>query len=440
MTSLRARLTVALVAVVAVVLGALALALYIGVRDAAWQQHDAGLAARAKALSAGAENEDDGVELVLPALPGAFAEAWAGGKQVARSPGLDVELPKQTGTFDLALPDGRTGRAYGMQFHPRDEHQDRAPVDVLLVLAEGTEDVDAAAATVRTRFLVLGLLALALVGAITAWLLARGLAPLDALRRNLARIDEGRLDTRLPLAGQPAELVGPVKTLNELLARLEGAFARERQFTSDVSHELRTPLAGLRTLLEVTQKAPSPADHAQALAIVLQMCALVENLLMLARVDAGQLEVSRDRVALRALVDECWKPHAAAASARGLELRNKLPDEAVATTDREKLRVVVGNLLSNAAEYTAPGGWVEISAPAGALIDVADSGPAIPPEHLDRIFDRMWRADDARSDTGIHCGIGLALARSLAGSLGLELTAATHPDGSVHFVVSPATT
>ena len=131
----------------------------------------------------------------------------------------------------------------------------------------------------------------------TAWLLARGLAPLGALRRDLARIDEGRLGTRLPLEGQPTELAGPVKTLNELLARLEAAFARERQFTADVSHELRTPLAGLRTLLEVTQKAPSPADHAQALAIVVQMCALVENLLMLARVDAGQVEVRRAPVA-----------------------------------------------------------------------------------------------------------------------------------------------
>ena len=440
MTSLRTRLTVALVAVVAVVLVALALALYVGVRDAAWQQHDAGLVSRAKALSAGAENEDDGVELVLPALPGAFAEAWGpDGASVARSPGLTGELPKQTGTFDLTLPDGRSGRAYGMHFHPRDEKDDRAPVDVLLVLAEGTEAVDAAAATVRTRFVVLGGLALLLVGGITAWLLARGLAPLGALHRDLARIDEGHLDTRLPVAGQPTELAGPVKTLNELLARLEAAFARERQFTADVSHELRTPLAGLRTLLEVTQKAPSPADHAQALEIVVQMCALVENLLMLARVDAGQVEVTSTPVPLRTLVDECWRPHATAAAARGIELRNTLPADAVATTDREKLRVVVGNLLSNAAEYTATGGWVAISAPSGALLDVADSGPAIPPEHLEKIFDRMWRADDSRTATGIHCGIGLALARSLAATLGLTLSASTHADGSVHFVVSTAT-
>lgn len=437
--SLRARLTIALVAVVGAALALLALALYVGVRDAAWQQHDAGLVARARGLSAIAENEEDGIEIVFPALPGAFAEAWSGnGARLARSPGWTGDLPQRTGTFDLTLPDGRPGRAFGIRFHPRDE-QTRAPVDVVLVLAEGTEDVEAAAAAVRTRFLVLGGLALVLVGAVTAWLLARGLSPLAALRRDLALIDEGKLGTRLPIAGQPAELAGPVKTLNELLARLEAAFARERQFTADVSHELRTPLAGLRTLLEVTLKAPSPTDHAQALEIVVQMCALVENLLMLARVDAGQVEVTRTPVALRALVDECWKPHQAAAAARGLELRNTIPDDTVATTDREKLRVVVGNLLSNAAEYTATGGWVAISAPGGALLDVADSGPAIPPEHLDKIFDRMWRADDSRAATGVHCGIGLALARSLAATLGLTLSASTHADGSVHFVVSSAT-
>ncbi len=438
MTSLRARLTVALVAVVAGVLVALALALYVGVRDAAWQQKDAGLVSRARALAAGAENEDEGVELELPAMPGAFAEAWVGKDVIERSPGWDGDMPAREGPFDLTLPDGRTGRAYGMHFHPRDELP-RPKVDVLLVVAEGTEDVAAAEATVRTRFLVLGLAALVLVGGVTAWLLARGLAPLAALRRDLATIDAGRLAMRLPVEGQPSELAAPVRTLNELLARLEAAFAREREFTSDVSHELRTPLAGLRTLLEVSRRAPTPADIEQALEITLQMCALVENLLMLARVDAGQLAVAEEPVALRALVEECWRPHAAAAEKKQVALRNELPDITV-TTDREKLRVVVGNLLSNAAEYTEPGGWIEIRKPDGALLDVADSGPPIAPDALARIFDRMWRADTARSAAGIHCGIGLSLARSLADALGMQLVAATHADGSVHFVVSSAST
>jgi len=384
------RITLVLVAVVAAALLALGIALYIGVRDAAWQQHDAGLVARTQALSAITESEEEGLELDLPALPGAFAEAWApDGSVLARSPGWKGDLPARTGTFELTLPDGRAGRAYGLKFHPRDV-ENPTHDKVLIVLAEGTEDVEAAGAAVRTRFLVLGAIVLALFAGVTAW----------------------------------------------LMARVQAGMARERRFTADVSHELRTPLAGLRTLLEVSTRSPRPEDAASALAIVVQMCTLVENLLMLARLDAHQIEIARDPVRLRSLVDECWRPYAAAAAARGITIENQLPDDATATTDRDKLRIILGNLLSNAAEYTEDRGWIRIAAPPGALLEVADSGPRI--ADPEKIFERMWRGDAARSATGIHCGIGLSLARSLAGVLGLALTCRSGADGSVRFVLSSA--
>jgi signal transduction histidine kinase len=431
--SIRARLAAWLVAACAGVLIALAIALYAGVRGAAWQQHDAGLEARARALAAIGERERTDYELVLPAMPGAFAEAWRpDGSVLARSPGLTGDLTLRTGLFDLALPGGAPGRAFGLRFAPRDE-RDRPPTELALVLAEDIADVEAAGQTVRTLFLGFGAIGLALIGGLTAWSVSRALRPLGALSQALARIDDRHLGIRLPVDGQPAELAIPVRTLNELLDRLAASFARERQFTANVSHELRTPLAGLRTLLEVTARAPQPTDHAAALAIVVQMCNLVESLLMLARLDAGQLEVASERVALRALVDDCWRPHAMAAVERGLVLRNTVPDAAVAITDPDKLRVMVSNLLSNAVAYTQPGGWIELAAGGGALLDVIDSGPPIPDDQLDRIFDRMWRGDAARSATGLHCGIGLSLARSLADCLGLALTADNRADGSVRF-------
>jgi signal transduction histidine kinase len=439
MTTMRGRLTVALVAIVAGVLVALAVALYLGVRDAAWQQHDAGLVARARALAAIGEREGGDYELDLPAMPGAFAEVWRpDGTVLARSPGLAGELPRRLGGFELTLPDGRAGRAVGLRFAPRDE-LGRPPTELALVLAEGTEEVEAAGRTVRTRFLGFGAIALALVGGLTAWSLARGLRPLRALATALQRIDDRNLAVRLPVEGQPAELAIPVRTLNDLLARLAASFERERQFTTNVSHELRTPLAGLRTLLEVSARRPSPDDHAAALAIVVQMCAVVESLLMLARLDAGQVEVVRERVALLPLVDACWRPLAATAAARGLALRNRVPAAAVETTDRDKLRIVITNLLANAVEYTAAGGWIEIATGDGAVLDVSDSGPSIPADQLERIFDRMWRGDDARSAAGVHCGIGLSLARALAGCLGLSLAASNRDDGSVCFRLTPRT-
>jgi signal transduction histidine kinase len=441
--SIRARLTVALIGVVGCVLVALAIALYVAERDAAWQQHDAGLIERAMALAAIGEREDDGrndggYELDLPAMPGAFAEVWRPeGGVLARSPGLAGDLPARTGAFDLRLPDGRPGRAFGLRFSPRDELH-RPPTQLMLVLAEGIEGVEAAGRVVRTRFLVLGLVALAVVGALTAWTLARALRPLRALAAALTRIDDRHLAIRLPVDGQPAELAAPVRTLNDLLERLAASFAREREFTANVSHELRTPLAGLRTLLEVSARAPRPDDVTAALAIVIQLCQLVEDLLLLARVDAGQLEIVRGRVALRALVEDCWRPHAGTAAERGLALRNLVPDDAVAITDRDKLRVVIANLVSNAVEYTAAGGWIELSTGDGAVLDVIDSGPPIPADQLDRIYDRMWRGDTARSAAGVHCGIGLSLARSLAGCLGLSLTADVRPEGTVRFRLAPA--
>jgi signal transduction histidine kinase len=383
------RITVALVAMVAVALAGLGIVLYVGVRQAAWAQHDAGLGARARALSAITESEDEGLELDLPAMPGAFSEAWApDGSVLARSPGWTGELPRRTGIFDLTLPDGRRGRAFGLRFHPRDTEV-KTTAQVLLVLAEGTGDVEAAGATVRWWFLVLGTILLALFASVTTM----------------------------------------------LMRRVQAGVARERRFTADVSHELRTPLAGLRTLLEVSARSPRPEDTQAALAIVLQMCGLVENLLTLARVDAGQIQITREPVALRALVEECWAPHAQAAAARTLELRNELPADAMASTDREKLRMIIGNLLSNAVEYTEAGGWIAIAAPAGTLLEVADSGPPI--ADCERVFERMWRGDAARSATGLHAGIGLSLARSLAEVLGLTL-ACRNEDRIVRFVVSSA--
>jgi signal transduction histidine kinase len=432
-TSIRARLTVTLITAVGCVLAVFAIALYVAERDAAWQQHDAGLIARATALAAIGERERERYELDLPAMPGAFAEVWQpDGSVLSRCPGLTADLPVRTGVFDLRLPDGRTGRAFGLRFAPRDERH-RPRTELMLVLAEGIEDVEAAGAVVRSRSLAFGIAALAAIGALTVWTLARELRPLRALTAALADIDERRLAVRLPVNSQPAELVTPVRTLNDLLERLDASFARERQFTANVGHELRTPLAGLRTLLEVSARSPRPDDIAAALAIVVQMCSVVENLLMLARLDAGQLEIANSPVTLRTLVEDCWRPYAATAADRGLALQLRVPDDAVVVTDRDKLRVVVANLIANAVEYTHAGGWIEIAAGSGAMLDVVDSGPPIPADQLEQIFDRMWRGDAARTATGLHCGIGLALARSLAGCLGMALAADVRDDGAVRF-------
>jgi two-component system sensor histidine kinase QseC len=292
---------------------------------------------------------------------------------------------------------------------------------------------------VQRWFLLVGFIAVIATTGVAFALVRRALAPLPQLAHSISRIDDRSLDQRLSVRGQPAELVAPIGKLNDLLRRLDASFTRERQFTADVSHELRTPIAALRTRLEVTALADRTTTEykeaiAQAEAIVLQLQALVENLLQLARLDAGQVPLSPTEFDLGALVAECWSPFAATAAERKLELRTSI-DRRV-TADREKLRSVIANLLSNAAEYTEQGGWIEISSSGDTILAVTDSGPPIPEDQMAKLFDRLWRGDAARSSTGVHCGIGLALAKSLCAAMSLELTAESRPDGSVRFAVT----
>ncbi len=451
--SLRTRLTTAIVALVAAVLIAFVVVLFLAVRDAAWRQHDNGLVARAQALSGTIEHDEAGFEINLPAEPAGVRPTYveirtADGAVIGRSASVPpgglprVDAGARPVFVELRLPDGRPGRAVAIRFSARNENATTDDHPVTLLLAESTEDVNAAISNVQRWFALLGGLVLVAVAFVTVGLLRHGLRPLTDLATELEKIDDQKLATRVDLQDPPIELAAPIAKLNELLARLDTSFSRERQFTADVSHELRTPLAGLRTLLEVTALIDrSTADYqtsiADALAIVMQLGTLVETLLVLARIDNGQIETEARTVALRELVDACWRPHVDAAAGRSLSFTNAVPVDAIASTDRAKLQIIVGNLLANAAEYTAPGGSIEVTAGPGAVVlDVIDSGPAIPADQLDRIFDRLWRGDAARTSTGLHCGIGLSLARSLCTCLSLTIAADNRPDGSVRFRIA----
>ncbi len=452
--SIRGRLTVTVLVAVALALALFVLTLFWAVQRAAWLQYDNGLLARAHAFGYGAEYDEDGYELKVPPLAtqsrATYLEVWLpSGDVLTRSASLgerhlfrsQKSWPDHPVFRNMALPDGRMGRAVEIRVVPRSENMP-VPGQLTLMLAEGTEDVDAARANVRAWFALIGITTLLLVTCVTVWVLARGLQPLTRLAAELDHIDWRKLATRLQLEGQPAELAAPVSRLNELLARLEASFSRERQFTADVSHELRTPLAGLRTLLEVTALIDRSSTYyrtavAEALAIVIQLGTLVQELLVLARIDNGHIEIDTSEVPLRELVDACWRSHAAAAATRSLTFTNNVHTTAIAATDREKLRIVIGNLLANAAEYTAVGGSIEVNGGVGdVMLDVINSGPPIPADQLEKIFDRLWRGDSARTSTGLHCGIGLALARSLCTCLSLTIAAANGPEGSVRFRIA----
>jgi two-component system heavy metal sensor histidine kinase CusS len=227
-----------------------------------------------------------------------------------------------------------------------------------------------------------------------------------------------------------------VSRLNDLLGRLEAAFDREKCFTADAAHELRTPLAGIQTALEVCASQPRDVPHYRqvvqsCLKTARQMHGLIDNLLLLARADADRVAVSSEPVDVAQLIRDAWVHFQPIARQRGLHVEMSLSD-AVIDTDRDKLEIIVNNLLANAVQYTDDGGRVGITVTPsnGSLqMQVANTGAPLPPEHCEKVFDRFWRGDVARSSNGGHYGLGLAVCRKLAEAMGVRLTAHALPEG-----------
>ena len=460
--SLRVRMTASLLVVLILALGMLSIVVHQVVSRALVKQLDAQLADAASAVDGMAEDEGAVVVFVYESLPDferpqrpAYFQAWLDdGHVLGRSPSLQgrtLPRPSPNGgalTYAwLTLPDGRPGRAVGLRQPLRIE--DAGPGSarqsaryVTVAVAQGTETLDAALDTVR-RWLALWV-GITMIAASLAVVLSvsRGLRATRDVAARVAQIDAAKPGPFLRTGHLPDELAPLVEKVNELLARIEASFARERRFTADVSHELRTPLAALRAMVEVALRRPrQPADYAAAIAemgdVVGQMQSLCENLLALARLDAGAVPVRLEPVALRPLVDDCWRPFQPLATERGLTFTNALDPAAHATTDRDHLRIIVSNLLSNAASYTAGGGSVVVRAGLTTLLQVDDSGPAIPADILPHLFDRFVRGDAVRG-AGVHCGIGLALARGLGDVLRLALSVENTGDGGVSFQVRAA--
>jgi two-component system sensor histidine kinase QseC len=470
--SLKWRLVGLTIGGMALLLAVFAVVVYTVIERALRRGFDDNLAVTAWAIAASAKQEKATIEVEFDdgempefrrADRPAYFELWCeDGRVLRRSSSLgerDLErresAPGTPAFYPLALPDKRPGRAVALRFRPKVEDEqegedkpaaERAsappvvPQNLTLVVARGTAGLDRDLAMLR--WLLAGaaggtiLLAL-LVAAATV---RQGLRPLDALAAGIAAIREDNLAAALPEDRMPAEMVPVVSRLNELLARLEAAFQRERALTADVAHELRTPLAGMRSTMEVAlSRVRAAGDYQQALrdclAIVGQTQAMADNLLALARLEGGQTVLCAQEVRVAELVEAAWRPHVAAARARGIALESRLPADLEATADRDTLAMVLANLLANAAEYTDDGGRIEIggwSAGDHVELAIANTGCRLTPEEAAHVFDRFWRGDAARAGTGIHCGLGLTLVQRGVAALGG--TVAVKVDGGVFAV------
>jgi two-component system OmpR family sensor kinase len=442
--SLRSRLIVGTAVSLTLIFLAAGTTLYLLMRASLIREFDAAMLTEAAAVASLTEQDKGTIEVETqpPNLPQFsrkdrphYFEIWrANGESVARSASMGAghfAQPEARLQHDwMSLPDGVLGRVVVQPFVVRDESLPKgqtAPT-LTLLLARDTIDLQQTLSQLRTLIIVVGA-ASVLAGLLSmAFVVRRGMHPLDDIARSIERVGVNNLSERIEPNGTPREIVPVVQRLNDLLHRVEDVVIRERGFTADVAHELRTPLAGLSSTLEVSASRPrDPSAYAdtaeKCLRVTRGMQTMVNNLLLLARADAKQLTGKTQRVDLARLLRECWEPNQEQAIQRGLQVKwNIAAAESELFSDPELLRMIVNNLFANAVTYSDAGGIIEIELKDRTLV-VSNSASGFAPADAARVFDRFWRADAARTQAGVRCGLGLPLCKKLAEVLGGTITA-----------------
>jgi heavy metal sensor kinase len=269
--------------------------------------------------------------------------------------------------------------------------------------------------------LIAGIPAALLLALLGGYFLAgRALSPVQVITRKAQDITAESLSERLPIRNPHDEIGNLAEVFNDTLGRLENSFEQLRRFTADASHELRTPLTSLRSVGEVALKKSMDAkSYQEAIGSMLEeterLTHLVDNLLILARGDAGKAKLTPSPVDLCALASEVVEELRILAEEKNQNLSLSIEKKVEAEVDKETIRLAVSNILHNAILYTQEGGKVDVHVARNendeAVIDVIDNGPGIPETERTKVFERFYRVDKARSRAEGGAGLGLAIAR-----------------------------
>jgi two-component system sensor histidine kinase QseC len=471
------RLVFSLSAGLLVVLGAFGLLLHVYLRHILLSTFDANLLGKAQLFALTTEQNDRGgleFEFIESGLPeyryqrqAEYFQVWSeDGKTVARSPSLGSRDLRMTPVNvseplfqDIVLPDGRPGRALLLEYVPPDSNE--APLEpgvekprLFLALASSTSGLERTLRKVVEGLAVAGLFLVAGVIPMVWLAVRRGLRSLDMIAHQASTIHAGNLSFRFAAERMPRELFPISQCLNDLLERLQTAFARERRFTADAAHELRTPIAELRTLAEVglaeagSTRSGMGTYFEDALGIARHLEGLVTTLLALARCEAGLQQVRLQPIDMADLVRSVWDSLTRRPSRAGFTAKLDLPERACVESDADLLKTILTNLLSNAISYTPDGGRIDVSvAPRGAawVVSVGNTTDRLHPDDLERLFEPFWRKQQEQGGEA-HCGVGLSLVAAYAKLLGIAVRAempAPHvlrielacPSGAQRFVV-----
>ena len=291
------------------------------------------------------------------------------------------------------------------------------PVIVQVALSEGAIMQDLQQ---LLYILLLGLPIAVVTAGVGGYVLARrALAPVDRMAERARSINAEHLNDRLPVDNPDDELGRLATVFNETLTRLESSFEQMRRFTTDASHELRTPLTAIRSVGEVGLRGRrDEAAYREIIGSMLEevdrLALLVDRLLTLSRADTGQAQLSVDMVDIPQLAEEIAEQLGVLAEEKNQSIKVQSQVVPRWIGDRVMLRQALLNLVDNAIKYSPVGGSIEIlvtQSTEGTLIDVTDTGPGIPADLRSRVFDRFYRVDKARSRANGGTGLGLAIAK-----------------------------
>jgi len=489
MKSIRGRLTVYIVAGTALLLLAVGLILDIQLSKQFDREFNRSLLAKALTMVTLTEQDNgvvefDLVEDLAPEFkPGSRPEylqlLFQNGAVLRKSSSLgDADLRISDAMLgqphfdDLTLPDGRQGRMVTLKFIPIDdsggEDEDGDRVDTTnientdetsreedfmpsraasatgpaprflidLSLAQGKEPLNGLLATMRTTLLLAFVPLMALLAVLARFSIHFGLKPLRRMARQVENISANNLHVRLVPEFASTELDPITIRLNDLLARLEDSFEREKRFSGNVAHELRTPIAELRALAEVGKQWPAEREmvagfFGELIDLADDMERIVVNLLMLARLDTGTQEVTPESFDLAELIDSICEKLRQQVKEQKIEFDNRITQTLVVVTDKDKLKLILVNIIYNAIAYSPSGSVVMIDAPksdSNVELEVTNETVDLSDQDLSMMFERFWRKDQVHT-TGSHAGLGLSLVKALADLLDLKIKPSLH-DGS----------
>jgi two-component system, OmpR family, sensor kinase len=397
---------------------------------AAWREHVREVIAHAGALEAGETNAF-------------YYVVWQNdGSVLASSPGAPKDIPM---VVEQGPPELHPGERPGATTRTRGEFREFGlcfPMgDRLLVGRSMAPDLAAMHRLALWLFAAgCSVLALGLAGG--WWVATRAIRPIEAISATAVKIAGGDLSQRIDASDTESELGRLAGVLNSTFARLEASFAHQARFTSDASHELRTPVS---VILSQTQTALSRERGVAEYRDTLQACQraaqrmrkLIESLLELARLDAGQEPIKHDSFDLSRVARDCVELVRPLAAERGVEIKCELPP-VECRGDAERVAQVVTNLLSNAIHFNREQGEVRLTArveKGATVLTVTDTGVGIPPDDLPHIFERFYRVDKSRSRIQGKTGLGLAICKAIIDAHGGAISVTSLPGAGSTFEV-----